>query len=145
MKNALKAVGVLVCVVTLSACAVSPTPIERTRAEFELAPGVHAERVTLADKNGTTTYDVVDTGGEIKLYRHNKASTAQQDMARTIAGAVSAPIANGIVAHSLKNRSSDCGSGGCGGGQQVMQLQVQTSSGSVSEAAAGCPTCALFE
>jgi len=146
MKNALKAIGILLCVATLSACAVSPTAVEQTVVTSMLDPTLVFERTTIADKQGTTTWDITQVNKEtVKAVKHNKASTAEQDNLQTFIGTATAPLMNGVVAHSLKNRSSDCGSNGCGGGgQQVMQLQVETNAGSSSQSG-GCTTCALLD
>ena len=148
--KSLKILGVLVCVMTLSACAVSPRhSIEQAVAVSSLDPNLVFERITIADRQGATTWDVTQENGKVvKAAKTNEASTAEQDMALTFVGAVAAPLANGIVAHSLKNRSSDCGSDGCGGGgQQVVQVQVDSQSASTAGTSrtGGCATCGLVD
>jgi hypothetical protein len=148
-KNALKVLGALLCTVGLSACAMSPEyNVEQTVVESRLDPTLVFERTTISDNQGTTTWDVTQQGGVVKTaVKHNKASNAEQDMALTVTGAVAGPLTNGLVAHSLLDRQSDCSGGGCSGGsagQQQVQVQVNTQSASTSEAG-GCSTCALLE
>jgi hypothetical protein len=149
--KSLKILGVLLCVATLSACAVTPKHnVEQNIVASSLDPNLVFERITIADRQGATTWDVTQENGKVvKAVKTNEASTAEQDMALTIVGAVAAPLANGLVAHSLKNRSSDCGSGGCGGGQQLTQVQVgvdsQSTSTSGSSRSGGCASCALLD
>jgi hypothetical protein len=147
MRTFLKIGALLALVLTVSACAVSPgKPIERTQACSTLDPALCGERVTIADKQGVSTLKVVRKHNvTLDATWVDESSTAEQDMALTVVGAVAGPLTNGIVAHSLKNRSSDCGDGGCGGGQQVVQVQVDTSSVSTSgtsQSGSGCTTCA---
>jgi len=142
-----KVIGVLLLVGTLSACAATPTAVERTITESELYPGLKLERITMSDEQGTTTYDIsVPENQPAEYARHNKASTAQQDNLQTFIGTATAPVVNVLGAHTLKNRSDSCGSGGCGsgGGQQFMQVQVESSSGSTS-GTSGCATCGLVK
>jgi hypothetical protein len=148
--KSLKILGVLLCVATLSACAVSPRhSIEQSIAVSSLDPNLVFERITIADRQGATTWDVTQENGKVvRAVKTNEASTAEQDMALTVVGSVAAPLANGIVAHSLKNRSSNCGSDGCGGGsQQVVQVQVDSNAASTSGSSqsGGCTTCGLVD
>lgn len=142
----LKVVGILLLIGTLSACAASPTSVEHTTTESKLYPGLQVERITLSDEQGTTTYDISQADNQTAEYtRHNKASTAQQDNLQTFIGTATAPLINVLGAHSLKNRSDNCGSNGCGGGgQQLMQVQVRSDSASTA-GTSGCTTCALLD
>lgn len=152
MKTALKVMGALVCVVGLSACAVSPKyNVEQTVVKSKLDPTLVFERTTISDRQGTTTWDVTQVDGRVeKAVKTNEGSTAEQDMALTVTGAATGPLVNGLVAHSLLSRSPGCEGSSCGGGtgsQQVVQVQVDSNSNSAAESsgASGCSTCALLE
>lgn len=137
MRMILKIMALLALALTVSACAVSPgKPVERTGGCSKLDPALCGERVTLADKQGTSTLKVVRKNGmTLDASWVDKPSTAEQDMALTAIGAATGPLINGVTANMIANKNN-CGDGGCGGSQQTV-VQVDTSSASSSQSG-GC-------
>jgi hypothetical protein len=125
---------------------VSPgKPVESTIAQSQLDPRITTERLTVADKQGVSTLKTVQVSGvTVSSTWVDETSTSEQDMALTVVGAATPAIINGITANVISKRS-DCGNNcGSSGGQQVVQVQVDTSSNSTSGAAQAstpCTTC----
>lgn len=145
MRIFLKVVALLALVLTVSACAVSPgEKIERTGGCSRLDPALCGERLTISDKQGVSTLKVVRKNNvTLDASWVDKSSTAEQDMAMTVVGAVAPPLINGvsgaIITNMNKCRGDNCG----GGGTQVTQVQVDTNSSSSSQSGGGCATCRL--
>jgi len=131
---------------TLAACAASPEKsFESTYGQSRIDPSLVIERNTLSDKQGVSTLKVVQKNGvTIKADWVDESSTSEQDTMLTMIGAATGPLINGVMAHSLQSRAKNCGNGNnCGGGgQQVVQVQVDSnSSSSAGTSQAGCATC----
>jgi hypothetical protein len=146
----LKVLGVLLCAAALSACAASPQQaIEQTIVQSQLDPSVFLERMTASDDQGTSSVLLTMKDGKIvDLTQVNEASTSEQDNLQTFIGTATAPLINVGGALLLQENAPDCGGDGCGGGgQQVMQLQLETNSTSTagSSQSGGCTTCALLD
>lgn len=140
MRIFLKFAALLTLALTVSACAVGPgKSVERTFGCSQLDPALCGERVTLADKQGVSTLKVVRKHDvTLDAAWVDESSTAEQDMALTVIGAATGPLINGITANVLSNRAGDCGDS-CGGGSQVVQVQVDTNSSSTSQSgSSGC-------
>lgn len=118
-------VGMLLVTMPLAGCFGSG--VEHTQGQSEVDPALVAERMSIRDGEGVTTWDILQRNGvTVSAERTNESTTTAQDMTQTIIGAAVPSIIQGQYALEAQKRA--CPDGNCGGSgsQTLVQTAVST-------------------